>query len=222
MSPYGPNNPANKQFVIWQKRECSEVSENLPKNYVSRHLWKNYPRCFSVILKVFLKFQGRHWEFSVIFLDVCEKHFQEFFSDDIQILPTTVTEFRQCLCRPYAFEAADTRNQMLSTTFSRWWLFLIDDFLWPMTVLTHSHKHVFCVVIDHFLLSTAGFPKLLIDNFDDTRQNFASTKSHRQGKVIDYILPRLSTTDVINGNRMSHNPRVVQSGWSTGCHYGLP
>ena len=48
--------------------------------------------------------------------------------------------------------------------------------------------------IDYFLLSTTVFSQLLIDNFDDTRQNLASmAKSHRWEKVIDNILSRLST-----------------------------
>ena len=34
---------------------------------------------------------------------------------------------------------------------------------------------------------------LLVDNFDDTKQNFASmTKRHRREKVVDYIMPSLS------------------------------
>ena len=45
----------------------------------------------------------------------------------------------------------------------------------------------------HFMLLTTVFPQLLIVNFDDTRQNFASTaNSHRREKVVDYILPCLS------------------------------
>ena len=44
------------------------------------------------------------------------------------------------------------------------------------------------------LLSTTTFSQLNIDNFGDTLQNFVSTPKRRlRGKVVDYILPRLST-----------------------------
>ena len=41
---------------------------------------------------------------------------------------------------------------MLSTTFSYWWLFLVDDYLWLMTDLRQSHKLICCVVdVDHWI-----------------------------------------------------------------------
>ena len=74
--------------------------------------------------------------------------------------------------------------------------FLVDnkrtDMFFVLSI-TKSRRRVFSFEkwkrIDYFLLSTTVFSQLLIDNFDHTRQNLASTaKSHRWEKVIDNIL----------------------------------
>ena len=48
----------------------------------------------------------------------------------------------------YFLKAVDTREHVVDH------LFLVDDFLWLMTVLKHSHKHVFCDVYEKKLSIT--------------------------------------------------------------------
>ena len=87
-------------------------------------------------------------------------------------------------------QAVDTQGQMLSTTFSRRWLSrprlsVIDDCLdtQPQTPILYCWS---LNLVDTFsLLKSENEPNsfftILIDNFDDTLQNFTSTtKCHRR------------------------------------------